>query len=112
MMDDFSDFAEGLLNEDYSKAQAKLEEQKLKNQNLLQSYARLAQTMDGRVVLWDILERCHIFANAFTGNSRTFFLTGEQSIGQYVLKMLQIGESLEAFDKIKALKPQQERKKQ
>lgn len=40
----------------------------------------------GRIAVWSILEKCHIFQTTYTGNADTNFLEGERSVG---LKMLQ-----------------------
>lgn len=40
----------------------------------------------GRLVVWSILSRCHIYHTTYTGNADTNFREGERSIG---LKILQ-----------------------
>lgn len=40
----------------------------------------------GRLIVWSILEKCHLFDTTYTGNAASNFLEGERSIG---LKLLQ-----------------------
>lgn len=40
----------------------------------------------GRVAVWSILEKCHIFQTTYTGNADTNFLEGERSVGLKVLE--------------------------
>lgn len=95
---------EGLPVEDWKKKQEEIDDKKLENEQLIQAYKFIQEHPAGKMVIWDILSRCHIFDCTFTGNSRTFFLEGERSIGLYVLFMLQLGNSLDAIDKLKAIK--------
>ena len=104
-LDSIKEAFEGLPLENLKKKQEELDKNKLENEELLRAYSFLAEHPAGKMVLWDVLSRCHIFESTFTGNSRTFFQEGERSIGLYVLFMLQIGSSLESIDKIKGLKP-------
>ena len=104
-LDSIKEAFEGLPLEDLKKKQEDLDKSKLENEELLRAYSFLMEHPAGKMVLWDIMSRCHIFETTFTGNSRTFFLEGERAIGLYVLFMLQVGGSLESIEKVKGLKP-------
>ena len=96
---------EGLPVENWKKKQEELDKQKLENEELLRAYKFVQEHPAAKMVIWDILSRCHVFDCTFTGNSRTFFLEGERSIGLYLLFMLQICNSFEAIQKLKEIKP-------
>ena len=83
-----NDMLDGLLADDVSKQQAKEDAKKRKDEKLLLAYKAVAETQPGKIVLTDILNRCHVLADPFTGNSRTYYLLGEQNIGRYILNML------------------------
>lgn len=46
--------------------------------------AQLA-TEAGRLVIWSILAKCHLFETTYTGNALSNFLEGERSIGLHIL---------------------------
>ena len=50
------------------------------------AWKTLLETRPGRLVIWSILEPCHIFHTTYTGNADTNFREGERSIG---LKLLE-----------------------
>lgn len=104
-LDSIREAFEGLPLENLKKKQEELDKNKLENEELLRAYRFLMEHPAGKMVLWDIMSRCHIFETTFTGNSRTFFAEGERSIGLYVLFMMQIGGSFASIEKLKAVKP-------
>ena len=44
----------------------------------------------GRRLMWQLLERTHVFQTSFTGNSKTFFNEGERQIGLYYMADLNV----------------------
>ena len=100
------ELAEGLYIEEYVKDEKKELEQRLKNEALLLSFKTMLSSPDGKRVLWDILSFCGVFQNAFTGNSRTYFNLGRQSVGQYIMVMLNLGNRFEDVLDFQKLKPE------
>lgn len=49
-------------------------------------WGELLRAPAGRLILWSILEKCHLFETTYTGNAASNFLEGERSVG---LKILQ-----------------------
>lgn len=49
----------------------------------------LLNTTFGRRFIWQLLEMTHVNSVSFTGNSQTFFLEGERSIGIQILQLLE-----------------------
>jgi hypothetical protein len=103
---DINELAEGLYIEDYIKDNAKELEQRLKNEALLLAFKTMLKSPDGKRVLWDILSFCGVFQNAMTGNSMTYFNLGRQSVGQYIMVMLNLGNRFEDVLDFQKLKPE------
>lgn len=47
------------------------------------------KTGAGKKFLWEILSRCNLYSESFTGNSQTFFLEGKRSVGLEILQLLE-----------------------
>jgi hypothetical protein len=99
-MDEFQD----LLFEEIGVDLKKQAEARSVDEQLLRSYRVLSETPHGRDVIWDLISFCHLFDCTFTGNSRTFFLEGQRSVGLYLLWMLQVSDSEDVLSKIKSMK--------
>lgn len=106
-MPDLSELAEGLYLEDYIRAEQKELENKVTNEELLMAFKSMLKSPDGRRVLWDLLSFCGVFQNAMTGNSRTYFNLGRQSVGQYIMVMLNIGNKFEDVLNFQKLRPEE-----
>lgn len=104
-LDYLKEVFEGLPVEDWKKKQKELDDKKLENEELIRAYRFVQEHPAAKMVIWDILSRCHVFDCTFTGNSRTFFLEGERAIGLYLLFMLQVGNAFEDIQKLRELKP-------
>ena len=70
------------------------------------SYKSMLSSADGKRVLWDILSFCGVFQNAMTGNSRTYFNLGRQSVGQYLMVALNVGNTFDDVLGMQDLKPE------
>ncbi len=70
-----------------TEAEKKEQARQLNKAQLAHDYDLTFTTEPGQRVWTDLMRRTHPFTNAFTGNSRTFHLLGEQAIGQHLLKM-------------------------
>ena len=105
-MVDINELAEGLYIEDYVKGEKAEFERLSENKDLMLSYKSMLQSPDGKRVLWDILSFCGVFQNAMTGNSRTYFNLGRQSVGQYLMAALNIGNAFEDVLNFQKLKPE------
>jgi len=103
---DIEELSEGLYLEDYIRDEKKVLEQRVKNEALLLSFKTMLKTPDGKRVLWDILSFCGVFQNAMTGNSKTYFNLGRQSVGQYIMVMLNLGNKLEDVLDFQKLRPE------
>ncbi len=103
---DINELAEGLYLEDYAKAQEKELSQRLENKKLLAAFKNVLRHPDGKRVMWDILSFCGVFQNAMTGNSRTYFNLGRQSVGQYMMLMLNLGNKFEDVLDFQKLRPE------
>ena len=53
---------------------------------LANAWAWLIKQPAGRLVIWSLLDRCHILGSSFTANSAQAFLEGERNIGLVILK--------------------------
>lgn len=105
-MVDINELSEGLYLEDYILEQKRELENRLKNEALLLAFKTMLKSPDGKRVLWDILSFCGVFQNAMTGNSKTYFNLGRQSVGQYIMVMLNIGNKFEDVLDFQKLKPE------
>ena len=105
---DIDELVEGLYLEDYAKGQEKELSVKIKDDGLKLAYKRLLTDPNGKVILWDILSFCGVFNNAMTGNSKTYFNLGRQSVGQYIMLMLNLGNSLDDVVGFQKLRPEKE----
>ena len=103
---DIQALAEGLYIEDYANAEKDELQRLAESEGLLLSYKSMLQSPDGKRVLWDILSFCGVFRNAMTGNSRTYFNLGQQSVGQYLMAALNIGNAFEDVLNFQKLKPE------
>lgn len=105
-MPNIEELAEGLWIEDYVKGEKDELERLAKNKDLMLSYKSMLQSADGKRVLWDILSFCGVFQNAMTGNSRTYFNLGRQSVGQYMMVALNVGNTFEDVLDFQKLRPE------
>ena len=105
-MVDINELSEGLYIEDYVRDQEKELNQRLQNEGLLLAYKAMLNNPDGKRVLWDLLSFCGVFQNAMTGNSRTYFNLGRQSVGQYLMVALNVGNTFEDVLGFQKLKPE------
>ena len=105
-MVDINELAEGLFIEDYVEGEKDKLKQLAENQSLMLSYKSMLSSPDGKRVLWDILSFCGVFQNAMTGNSRTYFNLGRQSVGQYLMVALNVGNAFEDVLGMQKLKPE------
>ena len=105
-MPNINELAEGLWIEDYVKGGEDELQRLAKNQDLMLSYKSMLKSADGKRVLWDILSFCGVFQNAMTGNSRTYFNLGRQSVGQYLMVALNVGNTFEDVLDFQKLKPE------
>lgn len=104
---DITELAEGLYIEDYVKGREEELERLAKDEQLKRAYKSMLNNPDGKRVLWDILSLCGVFRNAMTGNSRTYFNLGMQSVGQYIMLALNIGNTFEDVTRFQQLKPEE-----
>ena len=60
------------------------------NKLLNLAYQEILKSPDGRMVLWDILSRCHIFEGGFTGNSPGFghYKEGQRDVGLDIIRKI------------------------
>lgn len=103
---DINELTEGLWIEDYVKGSEKELEQLAKNKDLMLAYKSMLNSVDGKRVLWDILSFCGVFQNAMTGNSLTYFNLGRQSVGQYLMVALNVGNTFDDVLGFQKLKPE------
>ncbi|MEM8839678.1 MAG: hypothetical protein AAGE89_16425 [Pseudomonadota bacterium] len=54
----------------------------------------------GRLIVWSILEKCHLFETTYTGNAASNFLEGERSIGLKILQDYVLPAGMTKFTKI------------
>ena len=105
------DLTEGLYIEDYVSGEQDEFERLAKNKSLMLAYKSMLKSPDGKQVLWDILKFCGVFQNAMTGNSKTYFLLGRQSVGQYIMGALNVGNAFEDVLGFQKLKPEEIKEK-
>lgn len=53
---------------------------------LMNAWAWMIKQPAGRLLIWELLDRCHILGSSFTANSAQAFLEGERNIGLVILK--------------------------
>lgn len=73
-----------------AKKAAKLTEHQ--QDRLTESLRVLLDSPDGKEFLWWLLGQTHVFQSSFTGNSATYFLEGERSIGLKVYNQLMVAD--------------------
>jgi hypothetical protein len=105
-MVDINELAEGLYIEDYVAGSDKELTRLSEDKELMLSYKSMLSSADGKRVLWDILSFCGVFRNAMTGNSKTYYNLGQQSVGQYIMVALNIGNTFEDVLGFQKLKPE------
>ncbi len=105
-MANLEELAEGLYIEDYIKGQDKELTRLSEDAELMLSYKSMLSSPDGKRVLWDILSFCGVFRNAMTGNSKTYYNLGQQSVGQYIMVALNIGNTFDDVLGFQKLKPE------
>jgi hypothetical protein len=105
-MVDINELAEGLYIEDYVTGQDKELARLADDKDLMLSYKSMLSSPDGKRVLWDILSFCGVFRNAMTGNSKTYYNLGQQSVGQYIMVALNLGNTFEDVLGFQKLKPE------
>lgn len=57
-------------------------------QKRARAWKEVLSTREGRMVVWELLKFTKLFAEAFTGNSQTFYNEGRQSVGKWVYKQI------------------------
>ncbi len=67
----------------------KIKADNIAHEALIADVRALLKLKHGRRVVWHLLSVCHINSNSFTGNSQTFFLEGERSIGLHMLSLIE-----------------------
>jgi hypothetical protein len=50
-----------------------------------QAWGTVLGTREGRLVMWSILERCHVFARTYYGNDLDGFREGQREVGLMIL---------------------------
>lgn len=58
----------------------------LLERRVLNAWARLYDSEDGRALIWDLLDRCGLHSVTHTGNSNSAFLEGQRNVALTVLK--------------------------
>lgn len=58
---------------------------KLRDERRVNGLRQTMRSRDGRLWVWDLLEKAHIFDTSFTGNSATFFKEGERNQALQIL---------------------------
>ena len=104
-MVDINELTEGLVFEEYIKAEEKHLKAKQENEDLMGAYRSMMRNPDGRRVLWDILEKCRVFHTSMTGNSFTYYNEGARSIGLYLMSILNVISSFDDIMTINRIKP-------
>ena len=105
-MPDIDEISEGLYFEEYAKGKEKELERLATDQSLMLAYKSMLNNPDGKRVFWDILSLCGVFQDAMTGNSRTYYNLGRQSVGHYIMAALNIGNAFEDVLKFSKLRPE------
>lgn len=59
-------------------------------------FLSIMKTPEGRRFLARLMDRTHMFASSFTGNSQTFMLEGERNIGLWLWDQIQ-ADALDLF---------------
>lgn len=74
-------------------------------------YQAVFGTPTGKRVLHDLMGQTAFFEEAFTGNSRAFYLQGKQAIGRYLLKQMGVStfEGLERMSREALLEAMKQR---
>jgi hypothetical protein len=86
----------------------------LYRRELINAWAGLLSSDEGRLIAWSILDKCHVFSSTYTGNAASNFLEGERNVGLKVLKehILPLGpqtlatmmeEAEDRFDRLRAV---------
>lgn len=86
--------------------------------------ANVAKTAEGRVVLWEILSRSHIYDDAFHGNSHDIFAKGKRDVGLWLIAymnevdptlypqmLLDVAKQAQRFDEQEAKKEKTDERK-
>ena len=71
--------------------------QLLHDQNMQNAWAVFLASENGRMVLWSVLEQCHIFQTTYTGNQLQAFMEGERNIGLKILAERVFPQGMEIF---------------
>ena len=66
-------------------------QQEFERNEELRDMKKVLSTVEGRRVLWRFLVQCRTFSSIMTGNSMTYYNSGQQDLGHYL--MAEIGES-------------------
>lgn len=64
------------------------EKRKAQFEPIEQAFRNIAETHDGKVLFWWIMEQGHVFQTTFTGNSLSNFKEGERNMALKVLRNL------------------------
>lgn len=81
----------------------KLEDEKVQallDEEVARAWASLVAIPAGRLVVWSMLEKCHLFESTFTGNSGSNFMEGERNVGLRLLNEHILPNGIHAFTDI------------
>ena len=70
---------------DESSVQESAQKSKFTRDQELNDIRSLLNATEGRRFLWRLLTHCGVYKQSFTGNSETFFLEGQRSVGLWAL---------------------------
>lgn len=96
-----------ISQETTKQTEAHNKEKQRQEQQLVRDFEAMLSDPAGQRVIWHLLERCHVWASTFTGNSRTYFLEGERNIGLHILTKIQMSGP-GGLAKLQKLKPEKE----
>jgi hypothetical protein len=71
------------------------EEAKKEKARLAHDAKRVFGTEEGERIFWYLLDKCEMFTDVFTGNSRTFYLEGKRAVGLELLKLRGLTKSVQ-----------------
>ena len=57
----------------------------LLDREIADAWHAVLSTEQGRLVVWSVLERCHLYETTYTGNQLAAFMEGERNIGLSIL---------------------------
>ena len=97
-----TDWHSSIFAEDVEKERRKAELDRIRFEEKQKKYRDVFGTKDGREVLDDILDECHVFHTTFTGSSKTYFLEGKRALGLFLMAMVGLNGTVAELEAIKA----------